>query len=116
MHSHSMNNFEADAKRIRMLKESIAAYEAELKDITARYADTPDDKYVAGDLILVVSHQERFDPATAQRSLTKAQFASILKPKPDALLARAILPANLYAKTLKPTAKSVTVKPITDLN
>ena len=111
-----MNNFEADAKRIRTLKESIAAYEAELKDITARYADTPDDKYVAGDLILVVSHQERFDPATAQRSLTKAQFASILKPKPDALLAKAILPANLYAKTLKPTAKSVTVKPITDLN
>ena len=108
-------DFETDALCLTALRASIKALEAEVANITARYADVDDDKYVAGDFILVVSHQDRFDPATAQRSLTKAQFASILKPKPDAALAKAILTPAQYAKTTKPTAKSVTVKPITDI-
>ena len=108
-------DYEADAIRINTLRAAIADYEAEIKDIAARYADVPNDKYIAGDFILTVSQQSRFDPATAARALTKAQFASIQKLKPDAALAKAVLNEKLYAKTLKPTAKSVTAKRVTDI-
>ena len=108
-------DYEADAIRISTLRAAIADYEAEIEDIAARYADVPNDKYVAGDFILTVSQQFRFDPATAARALTKAQFASIQKLKPDAALAKAVLNEKLYAKTLKPTAKSVTAKRVTDI-
>ena len=107
-------DFEADAARIEALKASIEAMTAELKAITSQYEDVPEDKYPAGDFILSVSRQHRFNEAQAARVLTKAKFLSIQKLKADAGLAKAVLAPADYAKTLKPTAAIVTVKRVTD--
>lgn len=107
-------NYAEDAKRLEVLRASIASLEAEVKAITSKYEDVPEDKYAAGDYILNVYRQHRFDAAQAARVLTKAKFNSILKPKPDAALAKALLSAQDYEKTLKATSIIVRVTPVTD--
>ena len=107
-------DFEADAVRITTLKAGIEAMQDELASITAQYEDVPEDKYPAGDYIISVSRQHRFNAALAAQKLTKAKFATILKLTPNAALAKAVLSPADYAKVLKPTAAIVTVKPVTD--
>ncbi len=107
-------DFEADAQRIVVLKAGIEAMQAELESITSQYEDVPEDKYPAGDYIISVSRQHRFNAALAAQKLTKAKFATILKLTPNAALAKAVLSPTDYAKVLKPTSAIVTVKPVTD--
>jgi len=107
-------NYAEDAARLVALKASAASIEAEIRAIASKYEDVPEDKYAAGNYILSVSRQHRFDAVTAERVLTKAKFNSILKPKPDAALAKAILNAADYAKTLKATSVILQAKPVTD--
>ena len=107
-------NFEADAQRLAVLKASKDAIEAEIKAITSKYEDVADDKYAAGNYVLKVWRQHRFDPATASRVLTKAKFEKTLKLVPNAALAKAVLSPQDYAKTLKTTSVIVTPIPVTD--
>lgn len=107
-------NFEADAHRLAVLKASKDAIEAEIKAITSQYEDVADDKYPAGNYILKVWRQHRFDASTASRVLPKAKFEKILKLMPNAALAKAVLSPQDYAKTLKTTSVIVTVLPVTD--
>ena len=107
-------DFAADAERLAVLKASKEAIEAEMDAIRSKYENVPEDKYVAGDYVLKVWRQHRFDAATASRTLTKAKFQSILKLMPNAALAKAVLSPQDYAKTLKSTAVILTPTRITD--
>lgn len=95
-------------KRIGVLRASIRAQEEEVKDLLASLGDLEDGKSVHGDWILDVSPTRRFDAATAKKHLTKKQYESILLPKPDSALAKALL-GDDYEKTQKTYGKTIKV-------
>lgn len=77
--------------RIGQLREGIKAYEKEIEDLIVSLGPLPEGKDVYGDWILDVKPNKRFDARTAKENLTKKEYQSILKPKPDSALAKALL-------------------------
>ena len=72
-------------------REEAKALEAKANELLDTLGDLPLRDYPAGDFILRVQPNRRFDPATAKKNLTQDQYASILKPTPNAALAKALL-------------------------
>lgn len=103
-----------DFARFDELNAAIKALEAERNDIKAKYGTLEDDKYAVAGGVLTVLRKNRFDPALAKGKLTKAQYESILVPKPDSQKAKVLLDSKVYAKCLKKDAPMFTFKAVTD--
>lgn len=96
------------------LKKQIEALEEERRELLDSLGELTPDKYVAGDYILVVSENKRFDEATAKRNLPPHLFEMILKRKPDSALAKAQLEADEYALCQKQFAPKREIKRVED--
>lgn len=83
--------------RAYQINREIKALQDEYKDLMSTLDDLTPDKYVAGDYVVVVTPNRRFDEATAKRNLPPHLFDLILKPKPDSGLAKANLEPDEYA-------------------
>lgn len=101
--------------RIDMLKAQIKSAEEEIEDLFAGFSEsTKVGTYPAGDFILKVEQNKRFDAATAAKTLEKGQLKAISVLKPDSVKAKAILSGNDYAKCQKVFGVKRTVVPVTD--
>lgn len=95
-----MDEFTRKVNRAKWLKIQAASLIEEADEILDSLGDLPVGQYPAGKWILQLTPTVRFDAATASRNLTKKQFDSILKPTPNAALAKALL-GDDYKKTQK---------------
>lgn len=84
-------DFVRTVARAKALQEQAKANLAEAKDLLDSLGPLEVRQYVAGDYILKVEPNRRFDPATAKKNLTDKQYKSILKATPDSALAKALL-------------------------
>lgn len=92
---------ETDLAKIYRKKQQIKDLEAEIADLYERMGDLDPDSYVAGDFILKVRENRRFNAAQAKRALSPAEYEKILKTVPDAKIARAVLDEDTFAMTQK---------------
>ena len=97
-------------QRVYMLRAQNRANEAEVKSLLDSLGEMPLGKDVAGDLIVEVSLTKRFDPGTAKKNLTEEQYQAILKPTPNAALAKALLEED-YELTQRTYGVTVKVYP-----
>lgn len=70
--------------------------------------------YIFGNVYVGISTNHRFDPALAKQMLTSAEYAAILKPKPDATLAKEVLGEARYSQICKDHGNKVEVRFATD--
>lgn len=110
-----MSNMIEVVKRAALLRAQAKALETEANDLLDSLGDLPIRDYPAGDYILKVQTNKRFDPATAKKNLTDAQYQSILKATPNAALAKAVLD-DQYALTQKEYDPKRTIVAVTDLD
>lgn len=92
---------EADLARIHAKKQQIKDLEREIADLYESMGELDPDTYVAGDYILKVAVNRRFDPSQAKKALSPAEYKKILKSAPNAALARAVLDEDTFALTQK---------------
>ncbi len=90
-------NLNQTVARVAELRALIAAQEEEIKALLAELPDKP-DSYPAGDYILRVRENRRFDPALAARSLSAAKVKAISVSKPDSAMAKKVLSGADYEK------------------
>ena len=87
---------------IARTKSQIKELQDQLENL---YAALPQSQkpgsYPAGDYILKVRDNFKFDPATAAKALTDEQVAAISVAKPDATQARKVLSGNDYERCQK---------------
>ena len=88
--------FETTVARIARLKEQISLLETEVEDLYESLGDLEVRDYPAGEYILRVTPNRRFDAATAKKALTEDEYAGILKLTPNSALAKATLDDDLY--------------------
>jgi hypothetical protein len=100
-------------ERAYWLKQQIKAMESEVAELLDFIEDDEVD-VPAGDYIVQVRHNRRFDAATAKRNLTPEEYAAILVPKPDSTLAKKVLGANGYAATQADYGWKKTIVPVED--
>lgn len=97
-----MDEFTLKVNRARLLKEQIKSLEEEVDQILESLGDLPYGTYgTTNGYALQVTPTLRFDAAEAHRNLTVDEFDSILKAKPDAALAKALLGEDRYKATQK---------------
>ena len=87
--------------RIYRKKQQIKQIEQEVADLYESMGELDPDNYVAGDFILKVAVNRRFDPTQAKKALSPAEYKKILKAAPNAALARAVLDEDTFALTQK---------------
>lgn len=108
-------NFEQAVSRIADLKGQIAAQEEEIADLFASFPQfSRIDRYPAGDYIVRVEDNRRFDAATATVSLPRTKLKAISVSKPDAALARKMLSGADYALCQKSFGVKRTIVEVTD--
>ena len=90
------------AEQLKALKEERAALEHSLGLDTGSYN--------AGDFIVDVQPQVRFDAATAKKVLSSEDYARICEQKPSATLAKSVLRGYEYEDCQKVIGTRVTVK------
>lgn len=108
------NSFEDRVARIYWFKQQINGLETEIERIYSSLGNLENRSYPAGKFILQVTPTVRFDPALAERVLTKKEFASILKTKPDSALAKAMLGPDTYKATQKVYGQTRKIIPVED--
>lgn len=106
--------FQRTVKRIADLKAQIKSNEAEVEALYGTLGDLEIKSYPAGDYILKIERNVRFDPVTAKKNLTPEQYASILKATPNSALAKALLDEADYAKAQKEFAPKRTIVAVDD--
>lgn len=99
-----------------------AKIKAEIQGLTEEYNELLDSlgtlearNYPAGDYILAVTPNRRFDAATAKRVLPASKFESILTLKPDTTLARKVLDESEYALCQKDHGVRREIKKVEDM-
>lgn len=80
-----------------MLRAQAKAAEEEANDLLDSLGTLNPDNYAAGDYILKVQPNRRFDARTAEQNLTPEEFALTLATKPDSATAKAKLSPERYA-------------------
>lgn len=98
--------------RAYRIKAEIKALEEEYATLMDSLGELTPDKYVAGDFIVEVTPNRRFDEATAKRNLPPETFGRILKPKPDSGLAKALLDDEQYALCQRDYGVRKTIKKV----
>lgn len=88
-------------ERIYRKKKQIKQIEQEVEDLYESMGELDPDNYVAGDYIFKLSANRKFDPTTAKKVLTPAEYKKVLKSVPNAALARAVLDEDTFAMTQK---------------
>lgn len=106
--------FEQTIRRIVLLKESIKEQEAQVAELFDSLGELEYQDYLAGDYILKVQPNVRFDAATARKVLTPEEFESILLPKPDSTLAKKVLGEERFKDTQKLLGARRTIVPVED--
>lgn len=98
--------------RAYQIKAQIKSLEEDYKNLLDSLGELTPDKYVAGDFIVEVTPNRRFDEATAKRNLPPETFGRILKPKPDSGLAKALLDDEQYALCQRDYGVRKTIKKV----
>lgn len=83
--------------RIARINEQIKLLEQERDDLWEDLGDLEVRDYAAGDYILKVTENRRFDPSLAKKALPATKYKKILKAKPDTALAKAVLEEDEFA-------------------
>lgn len=97
-----MDEFTIKVNRARLLKEQAKSLEEEAQEILESLGDLPYGTYgTTNGYALQITPTLRFDAAEAHRNLEPEEFQSILKAKPDAALAKALLGEDRYKATQK---------------
>jgi hypothetical protein len=109
-----VEGFAEKIKRAYWLRQQSEAYKAEADAILDGLGEFDTGKYPAGEFIYQVTPTVRFDASTAQRALLPEEFASILKPTPNAALAKALLGEERYKATQKVYGQTRKIIPVTD--
>lgn len=109
-----MSDFSRTVRRVAMLREAIKEYEDEIKTLLGSLGELAVDDYPAGEFILKVQPNRRFDPATAEQNLTPEEFALTLATKPDSATAKAKLSPERYAAAQKDNGTKMTIVRVTD--
>lgn len=91
-----MRDFDRIVAEAARHKEQAKAHEETAKALLDSLGELAIDDYVAGNFILRVSPNRRFEAATAKRNLTPEEFEAILKLTPDSALAKAVLDPETY--------------------
>jgi hypothetical protein len=98
--------------RAARLKEQIRALEAEVKELLDFTVDEEVD-IPAGDYIVQVRANRRFDAAEAKKNLSPQEYAAILVPTPNSTAAKKVLGDNYY-RTQKDYGWKKTIVPVED--
>lgn len=96
-----METFEQKVKRARWLRAQAETFKEEADALLDSLGNLEYGTYPAGRYALQVTPTIRFDAATASRNLTPEEFESILRLKPDAAVAKALLGEERYKATQK---------------
>lgn len=105
------SDFNKRIDRAYWLKQQIKALESEVADLLNFVVDEEVD-VPAGDYIVQVRHNRRFDAATAKRNLTAEQYASILVAKPDSTVAKRVLSTGDYVAAQADYGWKKTIVPV----
>ena len=109
-----MEGFAEKVKRAYWLREQAKALATEANEILDSLGELSTGKYPAGEFIFKVTPTVRFNAAEAQQNLTPEEFTSILKPAPNAALAKALLGEERYKATQKVYGQTRKIIPVTD--
>ena len=110
-----MTNLAATVAAIQDAKDQISI----LNDkIEALYSSIPESQvvgdHVAGDYILKVTANRRFDAALAQKTLPASTYKKILISKPDTTLAKKYLTGDQYEKAQRVIGVTRKIVAVTD--
>lgn len=108
-----MADFAKVVARAAALRAQAKACAAEADELLDSLGDLEIRQYPAGRYILKIEDNHRFDAATAKKNLTPEQYASILKPTPNAALAKALLEED-YALAQKSFGVKRTIVEVDD--
>lgn len=115
-----MLTFEEFAAYDATLKEQIEALEHEREIRRTEFFEyyqgilETGQKYPAGNYIIGVQRNARFDPAQARRVLSDSDFEMILALKPDGAIAKKVLAPAVYEMTQREFAPKIVVTPVQD--
>jgi len=111
-----MANVELEARvyRAYWLKRQITDLEQQYDDLLDSLGQLEVGNYPAGDFILKVTPNVRFDAATAKKRLTPEEFAAILVPTPNSALAKKVLGDERYPAAQKTYGVKRQIVPVTD--
>ena len=110
-----MSDFNATVRRIALVNAQIKSMEEERKELIKSLGKLKIDNYPAGDYILQVQPNRRFDPSLAEALLSESEWDAIQETKPSAAKAKALLAPTEYEMLMKdyPDPKIV-IKEVTD--
>lgn len=87
-----LDEFTLKVNRARLLREQAKSLEIEAQEILESLGDLPYGTYgTTNGYALQLTPTLRFDAAEAHKNLTPDEFESILRQKPDAAVAKALL-------------------------
>ena len=106
--------FEGQIRKAYWLREQAKDCAERANEILDSLGEFSTGKYPAGEFIFKVTPTVRFNAAEAQQNLTPEEFTSILKPAPNAALAKALLGEERYKATQKVYGQTREIIPVTD--
>jgi hypothetical protein len=107
-------DFERDIARAYWLRTEAKSMMAEADEILDGYKFDQIRDYPAGDFILKVEPNRRFDASTAKRNLSEDVYTSILVPTPNSTLAKKVLTEDQYRAAQKDYGIKRSIVPVTD--
>ncbi|UPU15884.1 hypothetical protein [Stenotrophomonas virus Jojan60] len=102
------------AQQIYMLELQKRQIERQIDTLKAEFRERAIDNYTAGDFLIQVQRNARFDAALAAQVLTEDEFDQVLVTKPDSARAKDVLSPARYRACQKESAPKVIVTLLPD--